>query len=109
MHTQDLSPWTHHHVFDQGNAHHHEHGRAQGHAHQHDQHRRHHDFNLRSAYVHVVAVWAIGLLQSTSRVLLDCALTVVTADPTVSPGHVRQHLTPHDEIVHATIEVQRCS
>lgn len=167
-----------------GNAHHlgydHEHDAD----HHHHDHRRRHDFNLRSAYLHVIAdaatsilaitalaggmllgwswldptmglvgavvvgTWAFGLLKGTSRVLLDremddpvvseirsavempsaeretriadlhvwrvgknsfaCALTVVTHDPTLTPGQVRQQLSVHREIAHATIEVQRC-
>ena len=168
-----------------GNAHHDGHKHEHDPGHQHDEPQPRHDFNLRSAYVHViadaatsilaiialgggmlfgwswldptmglvgagvVAVWAFGLLKGTSKVLLDremddpvvgeirdaieapssaggtriadlhvwrvgkgsfaCALTVVTADPAVTPGHVRQQLAAHHEIVHATIEVQRCS
>ena len=37
-----------------------------------------------------------------------CALTVVTHDPTLTPGQVRQQLAVHREIAHATIEGQRC-
>jgi cation diffusion facilitator family transporter len=168
-----------------GKAHHHGHEHEQGAAQQHHDHRTHHDLNLKSAYVHVIAdaatsvlaitalsggllfgwswldptmglvgagvvsAWAFGLLKQTSRVLLDCemdnpvvdeireaveshssageariadlhvwrvgkssfacALTVVTHDPTLSPGRVRQQLAAHREVAHATIEVQQCS
>jgi len=164
-----------------GKAHHHdEHDAIQ---HDHD-HRQHHDLNLKSAYVHVIAdaatsvlaiialgggmlfgwswldptmgmvgagvvgTWAFGLLKGTSRVLLDremddpvvdeirevvespalpgeariadlhvwrvgkrcfaCVLTVVTHDPTLTAGQIRQQLAAHREIAHATIEVQQC-
>jgi cation diffusion facilitator family transporter len=172
-----------------GKAHHHDHGHDHGHAHgghhDHDDHagEHHHDLNLRSAYLHViadaatsvlaivalvggwlwgwawldplmgmvgavlVAVWAKGLIVQTAKVLLDremdhpvveeirevirtdcdpgttrltdlhvwrvgkqvysCALSVVTQDSTVTPQSIRQSLTIHEEIVHATIEVHR--
>jgi cation diffusion facilitator family transporter len=166
-----------------GKAQHHCDKQEQGPA-QHDHGRRqHHDLNLKSAYVHVIAdaatsvlaisalaggmlfgwswldptmglvgagvvgAWAFGLLKGTSRVLLDremddpvvaeireavespstgearitdlhvwrvgkrsfaCALTVVTHEPTLTPGQVRQQLAAHREIAHATIEVQQC-
>jgi cation diffusion facilitator family transporter len=167
-----------------GKAHHHGHEREQESVQEHHDHRKHHDLNLKSAYVHVIAdaatsvlaitalsggmlfgwswldptmglvgagvvsVWAFGLLKDTSRVLLDremdnpvvgeireaveshastgeariadlhvwrvgkssfaCALTVVTHDPTLTPGRVRQQLAAHHEVAHATIEVQQC-
>jgi cation diffusion facilitator family transporter len=160
-----------------------------GHAHQDDHHHheghdhRHHDLNLKSAYVHViadaatsvlaiaalaggrlfgwswldpvmglvgavlVAVWARQLLTDTGKVLLDremdhpvvseirevveanantgqtriadlhvwrvgrasysCALSLVTGDPTLTAGTVREWLSVHEEIVHSTIEVNR--
>jgi cation diffusion facilitator family transporter len=164
-----------------GKVHHHdEHDAIQD---DHD-HRQHHDLNLKSAYVHVIAdaatsvlaitalgggmlvgwswldptmgmvgagvvsAWAFGLLKGTSRVLLDremddpvvdeireavesptlsgeariadlhvwrvgkrcfaCALTVVTHNPTLTAGQIRQQLAAHREIAHATIEVQQC-
>jgi cation diffusion facilitator family transporter len=167
-----------------GKAHHHGHEHERDSVQQHHDHRQHHDFNLKSAYVHVIAdaatsvlaitalaggmlfgwswldptmglvgagvvgAWAFGLLKGTSRVLLDremddpvvaeireavespsstgeariadlhvwrvgkssfaCALTVVTHDATLTPGHVRQQLAAHREIAHATVEVQQC-
>ena len=48
-------------------------------------------------------VWRVG------KGSFACALTVVTADPAMTPGHVRRQLAVHHEIVHATIEVQQCS
>jgi cation diffusion facilitator family transporter len=166
-----------------GQAHHHGHKHDHP-GHQDNNHRQHHDFNLKSAYLHVIAdaatsilaitalaggmllgwswldptmglvgaglvgAWAFGLLKGTSKVLLDremddpvvgeirgavetpssigetriadlhvwrvgkssfaCALTVVTHDLTLTPARVRQQLAAHHEIVHATIEVQRC-
>jgi cation diffusion facilitator family transporter len=169
-----------------GAAHHHGHG--QGHdAHgdgQSPAHGRHHDLNLTSAYMHVladtatsvaaiaalaggwllgwswldpvmgivgavvVALWASGLIGDTSKVLLDremdhpvveeirevvaergagsetviadlhvwrvgkdsysCALSLVTHDAQLTPGQVREWLSVHEEIVHSTIEIQRC-
>src|SRR6185369_4386753 len=71
-----------------GKSHHHDHGHGHGHDddHHHDP-SQHHDLNLKSAYVHVmadaatsvlgivgavvVAVWAKGLIVDTGKVLLD--------------------------------------
>jgi cation diffusion facilitator family transporter len=163
-----------------GKAHHHGHNDEHDRAHRESRH--HHDFNLRSAYLHVIAdaatsvlaisalaggmllgwswldptmgligaglvgAWAFGLLKGTSKVLLDremdepivkeirdtvetpaheaciadlhvwrvgknsfaCALTVVTHDSRLTPTRIREQLAVHREIVHATIEVQRC-
>jgi cation diffusion facilitator family transporter len=47
-------------------------------------------------------VWRVG------RASYACALGLVTHDATLTPGQVRQWLAVHEEIVHATIEVQRC-
>lgn len=174
-----------------GAAHHHHHhhhdhsGHDDGHRHGADPARgHHHDLNLKSAYVHViadaatsvaaiaalaggwllgwswldpvmgiagavvVAVWARGLIAETSKVLLDremdhpvvgeirgvvaergaagetaiadlhvwrvgkatysCALCLVTHDERLTPAQVREWLATHDEIVHSTIEIQRC-
>lgn len=170
-----------------GDAHDHGdgHGHSHGHAHVHTPHGKdehaHHDLNLRSAYLHViadaatsglaivalvggwiygwawldpmmgivgavlVAVWAKNLIISTGKVLLDremdapvvqeireviaessqrpdttlvdlhvwrvgkdsysCAMSVLTSDPDVTVRHVRDQLSVHKEIVHATIEV----
>ena len=169
----------------------HDHGHSHGHAHgdhghhhgadHHHDHPAHHDLNLKSAYVHVladaatsvlaivallggwfygwswldplmgivgavlVAVWARGLLRDTGKVLLDremdhpvvgeirevveadpartrltdlhvwrvgqqlyaCALSVITTDPELTPKRLREALSIHEEIVHATIEIQR--
>jgi cation diffusion facilitator family transporter len=155
----------------------HEHG---GHGHQ----EHHHDLNLKSAYVHViadaatsvfaivalaggwfygwswldpvmgivgavlVALWAKNLLSETGKVLLDremdhpvveeireavetgpdagetriadlhvwrvgkqsyaCAVSLVTHDAALTPQRVREQLAQHEEIVHATVEIQRC-
>ena len=149
-----------------------------------DEH-HHHDLNLRSAYLHViadaatsvlaivallggmllgwswldpvmgivgailVARWAWGLLRDSSRVLLDremdhplaalvrssvaaldatqttriadlhlwrvgkgqfaCILSLVTHDPTVTPGRVKEGLREHRELAHVTVEIHRCS
>jgi cation diffusion facilitator family transporter len=168
-----------------GHAHGHDHGHAHGQGHDHAAHgedeHAHHDLNLRSAYVHViadaatsvlaiaalvggwmagwswldpamgivgavlVAVWAKNLIVNTGKVLLDremdapvveeireviaassqsadtrlvdlhvwrvgknaysCALSLLTVDPRMTPRHVRAQLAVHEEIVHATIEV----
>jgi len=184
------------HPHDHGHDHgHHHHG---GHQHQAAPHAsphtaehsvtqasaHHHDLNLKSAYVHViadaatsvlaivaliggwlwgwswldplmgllgavlVASWARGLIADTSKILLDremdhpvvdeirevvqglsdneattvtdlhvwrvgkqvysCAMTVVTHDPDLTPTVVRQALSIHEEIVHATIEIHLC-
>jgi len=168
-----------------GAAHHHGHGHGH-HDHSHaEEHHPHHDLNLRSAYLHVVAdaatsvaaiaalaggwlfgwswldpvmgligavvvaVWAKGLIVDTSQVLLDremdhpvvdeireviaehgansetvivdlhvwrvgkatysCALSLVTHDDQLTPEQVRTWLSIHEEIVHSTIEIQRCT
>ena len=168
-----------------GAAHHHGHGDGHHHDHQAQEHgSQHHDLNLRSAYVHVmadaatsvfailallggwiygwawldpvvglvgavvVALWAKGLIADTSKVLLDremdhpvvdeirkaieeggrasdtrisdlhvwrvgkatysCAVSVVTHDAQLTPSKVRQWISIHEEVVHATIEVQVC-
>lgn len=165
----------------------HDHGDGHGHSHDHDhashgkEEHGHHDLNLRSAYVHViadaatsvlaivalvggwiygwawldpmmgivgavlVAVWAKNLIVSTGKVLLDremdapvveeireviaassqspntklvdlhvwrvgkgsysCAMSLLTSDPNMTARHVREQLSVHEEIVHATIEV----
>lgn len=168
-------------------GHPHEHGHAHGHGHAHDHgpaHGHHHDLNLKSAYVHVLAdaatsvlaiaalvggwlygwswldpvmglvgavlvgVWAKGLVTDTGKILLDremdhpvvdeirevieadagagdtkitdlhvwrvgqnvysCAVTVVTHDPLLTADQVRERLSVHEEVVHATIEIHRC-
>ena len=166
-------------------------GRAHDHdapgAHDHGGHRHqkhHHDLNLKSAYMHViadaatsvlaivalaggwfygwswldpvmgivgaalVAVWAKNLLAETGKVLLDremdhpvveeireavetgpdagetriadlhvwrvgkqcyaCAVSLVTHDEALTPRRVREQLAQHEEIVHATVEIQLC-
>lgn len=164
-------------------------GKAHDHhedSHGHDEHAHniHHDLNLRSAYVHVVAdaatsvlaiialagglfygwawldpvmgivgaalvaVWAKNLIKQTAKILLDremdhpvvdeireavetgpdagetrvsdlhvwrvgrqsyaCALSLITHDASLTPEQVRKQLSAHEEIVHATVEIQRC-
>jgi len=48
-------------------------------------------------------VWRVG------RHAYACALTLVTHDPALTPDDVRRRLAVHEEVVHATIEVQRCT
>jgi len=162
-----------------GKAHDHHHHQAHG---EHEPH--HHDLNLKSAYVHVIAdaatsvlaivalaggwlygwswldpvmgvvgatlvtLWAKNLLGETGKVLLDremdhpvvaeirevveaarpegkshiadlhvwrvgkraysCALSVVTHDESLTADRVREWLSTHEEIVHATIEIHLC-
>jgi cation diffusion facilitator family transporter len=47
-------------------------------------------------------VWRVG------RNHFSCALSVVTDDRELTPERVRQQLAVHEEIVHATIEIQLC-
>lgn len=47
-------------------------------------------------------VWRVG------RASYSCAVTVVTHDMALSANTVRRWLSQHEEIVHSTIEVQRC-
>lgn len=46
-------------------------------------------------------VWRVG------KRTYSCAITVVTHDKYLTPKRVREQLSQHDEIVHATIEVHR--
>jgi cation diffusion facilitator family transporter len=48
-------------------------------------------------------VWRVGTGQYA------CALAVLTHDPELSPRIVRTALGIHEEIVHVTVEIQRCS
>jgi len=47
-------------------------------------------------------VWRVG------KNAYACALSIVTHDATLTPARVRQQLVQHAEIVHSTIEIQRC-
>ena len=47
-------------------------------------------------------VWRVG------KSAYSCALTLVTHNPTLTAGQVRQQLAVHEEIVHATIEIHQC-
>jgi cation diffusion facilitator family transporter len=47
-------------------------------------------------------VWRVG------RRGYSCAIGLVTHDDAVTPDDVRRWLSAHDEIVHSTIEIQRC-
>ncbi len=46
-------------------------------------------------------VWRVGKAQYA------CALSVITRDATLTPAQVREQLAVHEEIVHATIEIQQ--
>ena len=48
-------------------------------------------------------VWRVG------KSAYACALSVVTHDKSLTAAELRQRLKPHDEIVHATIEVHQCT
>ena len=48
-------------------------------------------------------VWRVG------RASYACALTVVTHAPELAPDTVRAWFSQHEEIVHATVEVQFCT
>lgn len=47
-------------------------------------------------------VWRVG------KNVYSAALSIVTHDDTLTPERVRQHLAQHEEIVHVTIEINRC-
>ncbi|MDO8810428.1 MAG: CDF family Co(II)/Ni(II) efflux transporter DmeF [Gallionella sp.] len=47
-------------------------------------------------------VWRVG------KEAYSCAVSIVTHSETLTPEQVRQHLSIHEEIVHATIEIHRC-
>jgi cation diffusion facilitator family transporter len=55
-------------------------------------------FDTRITDLHV---WRVG------RRAYACAVTLLTEDPTLTPARVRERLAPHDEIVHATVEIHR--
>jgi len=46
-------------------------------------------------------VWRVG------KQVFSCAMTVVTQEPELTPTHVRERLSVHEEIVHSTIEIHR--
>lgn len=58
------------------------------------------DSHTRVADLHV---WRVG------RNAYACALSVVTHSPTLGADEVRAQFSMHEEIVHSTVEVQRCS
>lgn len=47
-------------------------------------------------------VWRVG------RAVHACALSLVTHDAALTPARVREWLSVHPEIVHSTIEIERC-
>jgi cation diffusion facilitator family transporter len=47
-------------------------------------------------------VWRVG------KSCYSCAISLVTHDTELTPGRVRGWLSPHEEIVHTTIEIQQC-
>lgn len=47
-------------------------------------------------------IWRVG------KATYSCALSLVTHDEQLTPRHVREWLSVHQEIVHSTIEIQRC-
>ena len=47
-------------------------------------------------------VWRVG------KKVYSCAMTVVTHDPALTPDVLRNRLSVHEEIVHATIEIHHC-
>lgn len=57
------------------------------------------DSHTRVADLHV---WRVG------RNAYSCALTVVTHSPTLDAAAVRATFSMHEEIVHSTVEIQRC-
>jgi cation diffusion facilitator family transporter len=167
------------HDHDHNHGHHHHNHHHHQSAHGHNQ--QHHDLNLKSAYLHViadaatsvlaivalaggwvygwswldpvtgllgavlVAIWSKDLIVQTGKVLLDremdhpvvdeirqaveadqsqgrtritdlhvwrvgkkvysCALTVVTQDAQLTAAEVRNRISVHEEVVHATIEI----
>lgn len=48
-------------------------------------------------------VWRVG------RQAYSCALSLVTHDTALTPNHVREWLSVHEEIQHVTVEIQRCA
>ncbi len=50
-----------------------------------------------------IHVWRVG------KATYSCALSLVTHDQRLTPNQVREWLSIHGEIVHSTIEIQRCA
>lgn len=48
-------------------------------------------------------VWPVG------KKSYACAVSLVTHDGALTPQRVREQLAQHEEIVHATVEIQRCN
>ena len=48
-------------------------------------------------------VWRVG------KSAYACALTVITHDEALTPAEIRRRLAVHEEIVHSTIEIHRCT
>jgi cation diffusion facilitator family transporter len=48
-------------------------------------------------------VWRVG------KASYSCAVTVVTHSPTLTAEDIRKRLAVHEEIVHSTIEIHRCT
>jgi cation diffusion facilitator family transporter len=51
--------------------------------------------------IHDLHVWRVG------RQTFACAISVRTSDPTLTPHDIHRRLAVHEEIVHATIEIER--
>ena len=47
--------------------------------------------------------------RRVGKATYSCALSLVTHDEQLTPKHVRDWLSVHEEIVHSTIEIHRCA
>lgn len=56
-----------------------------------------------STHITDLHVWRVG------KGAYSCALSVLTHDAMLTPARIREQLAVHEEIVHSTIEIQRCT
>ena len=106
MHYHDLAEWSHDHVFDVGS-----HAAERG-------TRLVMWITAAMMLIEIVAGWrfnsmallADGWHMSSHAVAIGlsaCALSVVTYDADLTPVRIRQQLSQHHEIAHATIEIHQ--
>jgi len=86
MHTHDLAEWRHDHAFD--------------------------GCNLAGERSTLRVMWitaAMMVVEIVAGWFYSCALSLVTHEGQLTPKQVRAWLSIHEEIVHSTIEIQRCT
>ena len=48
------------------------------------------------------------MFGASAKKAYSCALSMVTHDMNLTPTHIQERLAIHEEIVHATIEINLC-